>query len=111
LWSCNGTSAQTFSYDAVKKNLAIGGLCVDNGDGGAQPGDPVRLAACNGTAGQTWYIRQNGNYVEFVGVNERCMDVKDASTEDHTPLIAWPCHGQANQSWTMHPAAQAAAAQ
>jgi hypothetical protein len=110
LWSCNGTSAQAFSYDAAKKNLAIGGLCVDNGGGSAQSGDPVRLAVCNGTAGQTWYIRQNGNYVEFVGVNERCMDVKDAATEDHTPLIAWPCHGQANQSWTMHPAAQAAAA-
>lgn len=107
VWTCNGSSAQTFAYDTAKKNLAIGPLCVDTG---TQPGDALRLAPCSGAASQTWYIRQNGDYVEFVNAEDRCLDVKDAATEDGTPLIAWPCHGQANQSWTMHPGAQAAAA-
>jgi hypothetical protein len=108
VWSCNGSSAQTFAYDSAKKNLTIGSLCVDTG---ADPGDALRLSPCSGAASQTWYIRQNGDYVEFVSADDRCMDVKDAATEDGTPLIAWPCHGQANQSWTMHAAPQAAAAQ
>jgi hypothetical protein len=110
LWSCNGTAAQSFTYDTAKKTLAIGGFCVDAGGEAAEPGDALRLSPCKDAASQTWYIRQNGGYVEFVGNGEVCMDVKDAASDDGTPLIAWPCHGQANQSWSMRPAAQAAAA-
>lgn len=100
---CNGAAAQTFAYDASKKSLAAGGFCVDAGSGAA-PHSPLRLAACNGGPSQTWYIRQNGDYVEFVGIDGLCMEAVTAANTPESPLIAASCHGQASQSWTMHAA-------
>jgi hypothetical protein len=39
---CNGSPAQTFTYDQGKMRLMIGGLCVDAM--GGKPGDVVKLA-------------------------------------------------------------------
>ncbi|MGO2043064.1 MAG: RICIN domain-containing protein, partial [Cellulosimicrobium funkei] len=59
VWTCNGTGAQKWAYDAGSKALRNpqSGLCLD-ATGGAPLHDGQRLQTwtCNGTTAQQWTL-------------------------------------------------------
>jgi hypothetical protein len=52
-WSCHGADNQRFNFRPKFKELVVGGMCVA-AKGGAGPGNPVVLEACNGSLRQQW---------------------------------------------------------
>jgi hypothetical protein len=95
---CDGSPGQTFAYDQAGARLMTGGLCID-ADGG-QPGDLVKLSACQGGPAQTWQAEQRGNFTKFVGLNGLCLDIRYGSTEKGALVQSWNCADAApNQLW------------
>lgn len=97
-WPCNDTPAQIFSYEISEGRLTIGGLCVDAWGGKGQSGDPLRLYPCNGGANQTWSLKQNKNYLKFVGINGLCIDIREGD------LVLATCGEAASQNWVVRSA-------
>ncbi len=95
---CDGSAAQTFSYDPMRQRLAIGGLCVD-ANGGAG-GDLVKLAPCTRAASQAWRAEQKGEFTKLIGASGLCFDIRYGSTEKGAPLQSWTCgEAEPNQLW------------
>lgn len=97
----NGATVTTGSYGA-RHTLAIGnsvmgpvtglaGKCL------ATQGSAVRVASCDGSAGQRWTV-QNGAVQNVASGN--CLDVEDGASADGTNVIQYACHGGTNQHWT-----------
>jgi hypothetical protein len=97
---CDGSAAQTFSYDPARRRLAIGGLCVDaNGGGG---GDLVKLTPCTDAASQSWRAEQKGGFTKLIGASGLCFDVRYGSTEKGASLQSWTCgEAEPNQLWRL----------
>ncbi|MEV6608819.1 ricin-type beta-trefoil lectin domain protein [Kutzneria sp. NPDC051319] len=61
----------------------------------ARAGAQVALATCDGSAAQTWTVR-NGSLVN----SGQCMDVTGLGTANGTLVELWDCNGGGNQQWT-----------
>jgi hypothetical protein len=98
MMDCESSPAQTFTYDQARMRLSIGGLCVDAA--GGRPGDLVKLAACSGSANQTWKAEPKGNFTKLVGGNGLCLDIRYGAKEAGAPLQTWNCgEAEPNQLW------------
>jgi len=95
---CDGSAGQTFAYNPANAHLTIGGFCIDAN--GGQPGDLVKLAACQSGPSQTWRSEQRGPFTKFVGLNGLCLDIRYGSTEKGALVQSWTCSEVApNQLW------------
>ncbi|MHA6757148.1 ricin-type beta-trefoil lectin domain protein [Streptacidiphilus sp. PAMC 29251] len=96
IWSCNNTTAQswTASPDATLRAL---GKCLDVTGAGTANGSKVEIWDCNGGGNQQWQA-YNGGYRN--PASGRCLDDPASSTTDGTQLAIWDCNGGTNQKWS-----------
>jgi glucosylceramidase len=96
LYTCNGTSAQTWAVgtDGTVKSL---GKCLDVAGASSANGTKVQIYDCNGTAAQQWTAGSGGTLTSL----GKCLDAAGPSSADGTKLQLWDCTGGANQKWTL----------
>ncbi|WP_344322152.1 PQQ-dependent sugar dehydrogenase [Streptomyces macrosporus] len=98
IWTCNGSSAQTWtvSGDGTLKAL---GKCLDVSGGGSADGTKIQLWTCNGTGAQTWAPQSDGTVRN--PQSGKCLDASGGTWNDGTPVHLWTCHTGPNQKWTL----------
>ncbi|WP_439145349.1 ricin-type beta-trefoil lectin domain protein [Streptantibioticus silvisoli] len=98
LYTCNGSSAQTWTVGTDGTIKALG-KCLDLTSAGTANGTQAQLYDCNGTAAQQWKPGANGSLVN--PASGRCLDATGPSSADGTRLQIWDCTGATNQQWTL----------
>lgn len=98
LYTCNGTTAQTWTVNSNGSISALG-KCMDISAAGTANGTVVQLYDCNGTGAQSWQAQSNGTLRN--PASGRCLDATGQSSADGTRLQIWDCSGSANQLWTL----------
>ncbi|MET7403940.1 ricin-type beta-trefoil lectin domain protein, partial [Dactylosporangium sp. NPDC005572] len=98
LYTCNGTTAQTWTV-ATDGTLRALGKCMDVTSAGTANGTKIQLWDCNGTGAQVWQSQSNGTLRN--PVSNKCLDVTDNSSADGARLQIWDCFAGANQRWTL----------
>ncbi len=102
IWPCHGGENQRFSqapietvqrYDEMR---VYGTLCVDDGGGLMQDGDPIIAWNCWGGPPQRWQWTARS---ELRLANGKCLEVPGGRTEPGTEVILWTCNGGDNQKW------------
>jgi hypothetical protein len=98
LWTCNGTSAQTWTVgtDGTIRSL---GKCLDISAGSTANGAKVQIWDCNGTGAQQWAPNAAKDIIN--PQSGKCLDATGVSSADGTALQIWTCGGGANQKWTV----------
>ncbi|WP_245178625.1 SGNH/GDSL hydrolase family protein [Streptomyces montanisoli] len=96
IWSCNNTSAQTWTASSDGTLRALG-KCLDVTGAGTANGSKVEIWDCNGGGNQQWQPYNGGFRNPASG---RCLDDPASSTTDGTQLVIWDCNGGANQQWS-----------
>ncbi|MEV5895807.1 RICIN domain-containing protein [Nonomuraea fuscirosea] len=97
LWDCNGTGAQSWSWDSDGSVRALG-KCMDVTAGATGNGAQVQLYDCNGTGAQRWTF--NSGTGQIVNPQSgRCLDATGPSSANGTRLQIWDCAGSDNQRW------------
>jgi len=96
LWTCNGTSAQNWTFPGDGTVRAFG-LCMDVAWGSTANGAVVQLARCSGNPAQQFVLTAAGDLVNPQA--NKCVDVKDWNSADGARLHMWECTGGANQKW------------
>ncbi len=97
LAACNGTTAQTWSWNATDGTLRTLGKCMDVSGGATANGTQVQLWDCNGTGAQQWRWRNQTRLVN--PQSGRCLDATGTSTAAGTRLRIWDCNANAGQAW------------
>jgi hypothetical protein len=97
IWTCNGTNAQSWSWNSNDGTLRVFGKCVDVTAGGTANGAQLQLWDCNGTGSQQWRWRQQSRIVN--PQSGRCLDVTGNDTSDGTRLQLWDCNDTEAQAW------------
>ncbi|MGA7949782.1 MAG: RICIN domain-containing protein [Thiobacillaceae bacterium] len=97
IWTCNGTSAQSWVWNSGDGTLRALGKCMDVTGGNTTNGTQIQLWDCNGTGAQQWRWRNQNRLVN--PQSGRCLDVTGGSTADGTRLQIWDCNGTAAQAW------------
>lgn len=64
LWDSNGQANQQFTYNAAKKRVESGGVCLDVKDGSKNNGAEVRMWECNDHPAQQWVDQNNQGHGE-----------------------------------------------
>jgi hypothetical protein len=90
----NSTPAGTATATGTLKG--INGLCATNQNSLNAEGNPMYVAACNGSAGQQWSPYSDST----VRVQGGCLDVVSAGTTSGTNVDWYPCNGSNAQNWT-----------
>ncbi|MDH6546192.1 glucose/arabinose dehydrogenase [Streptomyces sp. SAI-041] len=98
LWTCNGTSAQTWTIAADSTIQALG-KCLDVSGGATADGTKVQLWTCNGSGAQKWAPQTDGTVRN--PQSAKCLDASGGTWNDGTPVHLWTCHTGANQKWTL----------
>jgi hypothetical protein len=98
LWTCNGSSAQTWTVGTDGTIRALG-KCLDVASGSTADGAKVQIWDCNGTGAQQWVANAAKDIVN--PQSGKCLDATGPSSADGTPLQIWSCGGGANQKWTV----------
>ncbi|MET7337066.1 family 16 glycosylhydrolase [Nonomuraea sp. NPDC005650] len=98
LYDCNGTSAQSWTWNGDGSVRALG-KCMDVTGAATANGTKVQLYDCNGTGAQQWTY-DSGTRRIVNPQSGRCLDATDASSANGTRLQIWDCAGSANQQWT-----------
>ncbi|WP_433366990.1 ricin-type beta-trefoil lectin domain protein [Actinoplanes sp. CA-142083] len=96
LYTCNGSTAQTWTAGADGTVRALG-KCLDVAGANSANGTKVQLYDCNGTAAQQWAPNADGT-LRSLG---KCLDATGPSSADGTRLQIWDCFASANQKWTL----------
>jgi glucoamylase len=96
-WACNGTSAQSWTWDSGDGTLRVVGKCMDVTGGGGANGTQIQLWDCNGSTGQEWRWRNQNRLVN--PQSGRCLAISTGSAADGTRLQIRDCDGTATQSW------------
>jgi glucosylceramidase len=96
LYTCNGTTAQTWSVGSDGTVRALG-KCLDVAAASSANGTKVQIYDCNGTAAQQWTAGTDGT-LRSLG---KCLDATGPSSADGTKLQIWDCFAGANQKWTL----------
>ncbi|NES29177.1 DUF1080 domain-containing protein [Micromonospora terminaliae] len=98
LWTCNGSSAQTWTVTPGATVRALG-KCLDVSGGGSADGTKIQLWTCNGTGAQNWSAQSDGTLRN--PQSGKCLDVSGNNSADGTPVHLWTCTGAANQRWIL----------
>jgi glucoamylase len=97
LFMCNGTGAQSWTWNSGDGTLRALGKCMDATGGGIANGTQIQLFDCNGTGSQEWRWRNQNHLLN--PQSGRCLDVTGGSTADGTRLQLLDCNGAAAQNW------------
>jgi glucosylceramidase len=97
VYTCNGTSAQSWTLTSGNQLQALG-KCLDVSGGGTANGTLVQLYTCNGTGAQVWQHQSNGEYVN--PQSGKCLDDTGWGGSG-TQVQIWSCVGGANQQWSL----------
>jgi glucoamylase len=97
IWMCNGTSAQSWTWNSGDGTLRVLGKCMDVSGGGTTNGTQIQLWDCNDTSAQQWRWRNQSRLVN--PQSGRCLDVTNGGTTDGTRLQIWDCNSTAAQAW------------
>jgi hypothetical protein len=106
LWDCLINDPQSFRLIDDGTMVIYGGsetLCLDDGGGQAQNGDPIIIWHCNKLPPQRWDYDPNTAEIKLRGTN-LCIDVpgwNQANNSDR--LILWTCNGDPDQRWLRIP--------
>ncbi|GAA5178927.1 hypothetical protein GCM10023322_07260 [Rugosimonospora acidiphila] len=98
IWTCNGTSAQTFSVKS-DGTIRVAGVCVDVKASGKTPDTPVQAHSCNGTGAQQWLVRPDGTLLN--PESGLCLTDPFAATLNGTQLVISTCSAAADQTWAL----------
>ncbi|SEL18492.1 discoidin domain-containing protein [Streptacidiphilus jiangxiensis] len=91
-----GNSTPTATSTASGTVTGNGGLCLANQNSLNTEGNPMALAACDGSSGQQWSTWSDNT----VRVQGGCLDVVSAGTSSGTNTDWYPCNGTPAQGWT-----------
>jgi glucoamylase len=97
LFMCNGTNAQSWTWNSGDGTLRVVGKCMDATGGSTANGTQIQLFDCNSTGSQEWRWRNQNRLLN--PQSGRCLDVTGGSTADGTRLQLWDCNGTAAQVW------------
>jgi glucose/arabinose dehydrogenase len=98
LYTCNGTSAQSWTKSG--QTLRSLGKCLDVSGGGSADGTKIQLWTCNGSGAQNWV--PNTDQTLRNPQSGKCLDVSGNNSADGTPVHLWTCiAGAANQKWSL----------
>jgi Ricin-type beta-trefoil lectin domain len=96
IFACNGTNAQSWTWNSGDGTLRVLGKCMDVTNGATVNSTLVQLFDCNGTGAQEWRWRKQSSLVN--PQSGRCLDVPNG-TADGTQLDIYDCNGTAAQAW------------
>jgi beta-glucanase (GH16 family) len=99
LYTCNGTSAQSWTWNTGDSTIRALGKCMDVTAAGTANGTKIQLYTCNGTGAQKWTVNSNGSITN--PQSGRCLDDPASNTADGTQLQIYDCNGTAAQVWHM----------
>ncbi|GHJ43918.1 hypothetical protein Cs7R123_12600 [Catellatospora sp. TT07R-123] len=99
IYTCNGTTAQQWTYVEAGTTLHVLGKCADISGGGTANGTKIQLWDCNNTGAQVFIHRADGSY--YNPQSNRCLDDPAGSTTPGTQVQIWDCNGQSPQNWTL----------
>ncbi|MEU4713664.1 ThuA domain-containing protein [Micromonospora purpureochromogenes] len=98
LYTCNGTTAQTWTVTPNSTIKALG-KCLDVSGGGSADGTKIQLWTCNGSGAQNWSAQADGSLRN--PQSGKCLDVAGNNSADSTPVQLWTCTGAAKQKWVL----------
>jgi glucoamylase len=97
LWSCNGTGAQSWTWNSSDGTLQALGKCMDVTGGATANGTKIQLWDCNGTGSQQWRWRSVNSLVN--PQSGRCLEDTGGNTGNGTQLQIEDCSGGVAQAW------------
>jgi hypothetical protein len=98
VYTCNGTTAQSWTVNASSNTLTVLGKCLDVHSAGTANGTLVDLYACNGTGAQTWVPQSNHELLN--PASGKCLDDTGYGGSG-TQVQIWTCGDTSNQQWTV----------
>jgi chitinase len=98
VYTCNGTSAQTWTVNSSGNTLQVFGKCLDVNAAGTANGTTVDLYDCNGTGAQVWEHQSNGELLN--PASGKCLDDTGYGGSG-TQAQIWTCADTANQQWNV----------
>ncbi|MFI7080534.1 ThuA domain-containing protein [Micromonospora sp. NPDC049903] len=98
IWTCNGSTAQTWTVTPNSTIRALG-KCLDVNGGASADGTKIQLWTCNGSGAQNWSAQSNGTLRN--PQSGKCLDVSNNSSADGQAVHLWTCHTNANQRWVL----------
>ncbi|WP_127500563.1 family 16 glycoside hydrolase [Actinoplanes solisilvae] len=96
LWTCNNSTAQSWTRDG--NTLRALGKCLDIDNGGTTDGTKVQLYTCNNSAAQVWQPQANGSLLN--PQSGKVLDVAGGATADGTQVQIWTWSDVAQRRWT-----------
>jgi prepilin-type N-terminal cleavage/methylation domain-containing protein len=94
-----GPTAAATTTAATGRFTGLNGNCVDLADLSGADTTAVRLATCNGGAGQQWAAP--ASYPGAVKVLGKCLDVSGGGRENNTRVQLYVCNSTGAQVWTL----------
>jgi len=98
VYTCNGSTAQSWTYDSTATTLQVLGKCLDVAGAGTANGTLVGLYDCNGTGAQVWQHQSNGEYLN--PNSGKCLDDTGFGASG-TQVQIWTCGDSSNQQWSL----------
>ncbi len=95
--SSGATASAAGNEIGVSTIVGKGGMCLDLPFQNTRNGTDLWIWGCNGTAAQSWTIRDSGE----ITVKGRCLDVQGPSRTDGTPAQIWQCVNVNQQKWRL----------
>ncbi|MBM0259815.1 ThuA domain-containing protein, partial [Micromonospora sp. 4G55] len=87
LYTCNGTTAQTWTVTPNSTIKALG-KCLDVSGGGSADGTKIQLWTCNGSGAQNWSAQADGSLRN--PQSGKCLDVAGSNSADSTRSSSGP---------------------
>ncbi|NYH41475.1 glucose/arabinose dehydrogenase [Micromonospora jinlongensis] len=97
LWTCNGTTAQ--SWTKVGDTYRVLGKCLDVDNGGTANGTKVQLWTCNGSGAQVWQPQADGSIRN--PQSGKVLEAAGGSSADRTQIQLGTYSGGAHQKWVV----------
>ena len=98
IWTCNGSSGQTWSFAGGTLTVDRGAYCLDVYGDQTSDGSRVTLWTCDGADNQQWTVNKDGTITEVR--SGKCLDVTGALTAKGTQVELWTCDGDQSQQWS-----------
>jgi Ricin-type beta-trefoil lectin domain/Glycosyl hydrolases family 16 len=98
VYTCNGTTAQSWTVVQAGSTLQVLGKCLDVDAGGTADGTAVDLYDCNNTAAQVWEPQSNGEL--YNPQSNKCLDDTGYGGSG-TQVQIWDCADTSNQQWKL----------
>jgi glucoamylase len=97
IWTCNATSAQSWTWNSGDGTFRASGKCMDVTGGSSANATQIQLWDCNGTGAQEWRWRQQSRLMN--PQSGRCLDIIGGGTADGTRVQLWDCNDTPAQAW------------